>query len=383
MPSVSTQPAAASTCSTWLKPRTSSRRRATPSRSRKRFDVSLASPTGPCPSLSRAARASFFLECWSCGLFEGLFVEEAPAHGVVLHRDVALREHDLEKMREPPGRAEHLGAAVEIHAPDAAEALVELPGIERADPLPVAVEALGPDIQRERVVPAQVLHIEDLEPGLLHLDHHVGEARDPAAREHVLADEVVGLVVADVADEVDQAEAARLERARMRLNQVDQPIAAGVLEAADRDDLVVLPVHAAEVALERRGLAQPPPLDLATRVLDLRAGGVVAGHLHAEALLRVEQEAAEAAADVDHVVAGLEQHFLSDVLELVALRLLERARALLPVGAGVEHQGIIQPEAVELGPERVVELGVALGTQPARVGVQELVQAVCDAHQRV
>src|SRR5258706_5051482 len=144
MPSVPPKPAAASTRSTCVKPRTSSRRRAAASRSRNRFDVSLASPTGPCPSLSRSARASFFLECWRCGLFEGLFVEEAPAHGVVRHRDVALREHDLEKMREPPGRAEHLGAAVEIHAPDAPEALVELFGIKRADPVPVAVEALGP-----------------------------------------------------------------------------------------------------------------------------------------------------------------------------------------------------------------------------------------------
>src|SRR2546425_4807691 len=202
MPSVSTQPAAPSTRSTWLKPRTSRRRRAGPWRSRKRFDVSFASPTGPSGrgwapvppmnSLSRAARASFFLECWSCGLFEGLFVEEAPAHGVVLHRDVALREHDLEKMREPPGRAEHLRAAVEIHAPDPAEDLVEPPGIVRTDPLPVAVEALGPDIQRERVVPAQVLHIQDLEPGPLPLDHHVGEAPDPAARGHLISGEVGG-----------------------------------------------------------------------------------------------------------------------------------------------------------------------------------------------
>src|SRR6266850_7947859 len=164
MPSLSPQPAAASTCSTWLKARTSSERRATFSRSRKRFDVSLASPTGPCPSLSRAARASLFCECCCCGL--RLFVEEAPAHGVVLHRDVALREHDLEKMREPPGRAEHLGAAVEVHAPDAPEALVELFGIERADPVPVAVEALGPHIERQRVVPAQVLDVEDLESRL-------------------------------------------------------------------------------------------------------------------------------------------------------------------------------------------------------------------------
>src|SRR2546430_11271001 len=163
MPSVSTQPAAPSTRSTWLNARTSSRRRATPSRSRNRFDVSLASPTGPCPSLSRAARASFFLECWSCGLFEGLFVEEAPAHGVVRHRDVALGEHDLEKMREPPMRAEHLGAAIQVHAPDAAEALVEFLRIERADPLPVAVQTLGPHGARHRVVPGPSLDAPGLE----------------------------------------------------------------------------------------------------------------------------------------------------------------------------------------------------------------------------
>src|SRR5258708_24873361 len=150
MPSVSTQPADASTGSTSLKPRTSSLRRAALARSRNRFDVSLARPTGPAPSLSRAARSSFFRKC--CGFALG-FVEEAPAHGVVLHRDVALREHDLEKMRESRGRAEHLGAAVEIHAPDAAEALVELLGMKRADPLPVAVRERAPHTQRVRAGP--------------------------------------------------------------------------------------------------------------------------------------------------------------------------------------------------------------------------------------
>src|SRR5689334_17048929 len=145
MPSVSTQPACGSTDSTSLKARTSSRRRATLARSRNRFDVSFARPTGPAPSLSRAARASFFRE-YDCGL---LFVEEAPAQRIALHRDVALREHDLEEMRAPGRRAEHLRAAVEVDAPDAAEALVESRGIERPDLLPVAVEALGPRVERE------------------------------------------------------------------------------------------------------------------------------------------------------------------------------------------------------------------------------------------
>src|SRR2546423_8832677 len=192
------------TSRTALNARTSRRRRATLSRSRKRFEVSLASPSGPWPSLSDAARSSFFFVCCCRGLgFK--FVEEAAAHWVAGRRDVALGEHDLEKMRAPAGGAEHLRAAVEVHPPDAAEALVEAARVNSADLVPVAVEALAPPIERERVVPAQVIDVEDFQPRLLHLHDHVGEAGNPAAGEDVLADEVVGLEVADMADEVDEA----------------------------------------------------------------------------------------------------------------------------------------------------------------------------------
>src|SRR5690348_3503051 len=177
MPSVSTK--SSSMQSTSLNARTSSRRRATFSRSRKRFEVSLASPIGPAPALSCAARASFFLLC----RLSGLFVEEAPAHRVRRLGDVALGEHDLEEMRVAGRRAEHLGAAVQVGAPDAAEALVEALRVERLDALPVLVEALAPDIERQRIVATQVLDVEHLEARLFHLDHDVGEARDPAARE--------------------------------------------------------------------------------------------------------------------------------------------------------------------------------------------------------
>src|SRR5690348_1277110 len=155
---------------TSLKWRTSSRRRATLSRSRNRFDVSFASPTGPAPALSCAARASFFLLNGLGKRFAQLFVEEAPAHRVRGGRGVALGEHDLEKMRVAGRRAEHLGAAVQVDAPDAPEALVEALRIERLDARPVLVEAPAPLVERERVVPAQVLHVDHLQPGLLHLD---------------------------------------------------------------------------------------------------------------------------------------------------------------------------------------------------------------------
>src|SRR5438067_5132125 len=180
MPSAST--ASALTESTWLNSRTSSRRRGGASRSRKRLEVSFASPTGPAPppsgALSRAARASFFCACCLRGLLVK-FVEVLARHRVARCRDVALGKDDLEKVRAPGGGAEHLGAAVEIHAPDAPEPLVEFLRIEPPDRLPVAVEALGPDVERERVMAAQVFHVQHFEARLFHLDHHVGEARDP------------------------------------------------------------------------------------------------------------------------------------------------------------------------------------------------------------
>src|ERR1041384_4060933 len=111
MPSASTLPSP--TWRTSLNARTSSRRRGAPSRSRNRFEVSFARPTGPDPCLSCAARASFFLLCRRLGL-----VEESPRHRVARHADVTLREHDLEEVRAPGRAAEHLGAAVEVHAPD-------------------------------------------------------------------------------------------------------------------------------------------------------------------------------------------------------------------------------------------------------------------------
>src|SRR5678816_2844597 len=115
MPSASTQPEppVSPNWMTWLKARTSRRRRSPAARSRKRLDVSLASATGPPAALSCAARASFFFAC-CCKLV----VEELPAHGIARHRHVALGEDDLEEVRAPDARAEHLGAAVQIRSPD-------------------------------------------------------------------------------------------------------------------------------------------------------------------------------------------------------------------------------------------------------------------------
>src|SRR4051812_162867 len=102
---------------------------------------------------------------------DGLFaVEELAAHGVARAGDVALGEHDLEKMRAARGRAEHLGAAVQVNEPDAPETLIEALRVQRLDALPVALEPLRPGIERERIVAPQVLDIDDFESRALHFD---------------------------------------------------------------------------------------------------------------------------------------------------------------------------------------------------------------------
>ena len=163
----------------------------------------------------------------------------------------------------------------------------------------------------------------------------------------------------------------------MRPHDLGQLVAPGVLERADRDHLVVLAPHVAEVGVDHlERLAQPAAGDLVAHHRHLLGGGVDAGHAHAAALVGAEHEAAEAAADVDHLLAGGEPQLGADVIDLVLLRLFQRARAFLPVGAGVHHQRVVEPEAVELGAERVVKARVGLGLLPGRVRVAQLVPAV-------
>ena len=85
-----------------------------------------------------------------------------------------------------------------------------------------------------------------------------GQARDPAAGEYVLADVELGVAHADVADEVQHAQPAGLEKIGVRLDHLAQLVAAGVLEHADRNHLVELGVHLAEIRLAHFQLVGQP-----------------------------------------------------------------------------------------------------------------------------
>src|SRR5712692_1945554 len=364
MPSAETRARAASTSTTSLKPERSKRGRACRSRSRNRLDVLFASPIPPGPPAVSSARSRASLLSW---LFTG--VEEGAAHRIVL-ADVALAHHDLEEVCLAVGRAEHLRAGPEIAAPDAPELFVEPFRVELVHLVPVAIEAQRPVVERQRVVAAQVLDVHHLQPAALAPVDRFGEARDPAAGEDVLAYPELGVAHADVADEVDHPEPARLEIIRVGPDHLPELVSARVLERADREQLVELARHLAEIALEDFHLAlQTAALDLLARLAHLLGRGVDARAARTVLLPGVEQQVAPTAADVGEGIPRLEQHLLADVVHLVRLRFFQRPRAVHEPGAGVRHADFVEPLPVEALAGSIVETRVLLGLRDRSVAV--------------
>src|SRR5690349_5873925 len=374
MPSAETRECTPSTSTTSSKAERSTRGRALASRSRKRFEVLFASPIPSAPpALSSAC------SCASLSSYRFIAgVQEGAAHRVVVP-DVPLAHHDLEEMGLALRRAEHLRAGPEVGAPDAPEPLVELAGIELADPFPVPVEAARPVVQRKRVVAAQVLDVHHLESAALAPVDRLGKARDPAPREDVFAYPELGVAHADVADEMDHPKAARLQVIGVGLDHLAELIAPRVLERADREQLVELARYLAEIALEHLYLAlESAALDLRSRLLDLLGGGVDAGAARLVLVPGVEQQVAPAAADVGEGVAFLEQHLAADVVHLGDLRLLERVRPISEPRAGISHADLVEPLAIEVLAGAVVEAGVLLGLGDRGIAVQQLVPPVAN-----
>src|SRR5258706_12204653 len=342
MPSADTRERAASTSTTWLKPERSTRGRNCRSRSRKRFDVLFASPIPPRPPAASSARSRASLLSW---LFTG--VEEGAAHRIVV-ADVAFADYDLEEVRLAIGGAEHLGARPQVGPPDSAEPLVEFPGIELVHPLPIAVEAPRPVVERERVVAPQVLDVHDFQPAALAPVDRLGKARDPAAGQDVLAYPELGVAHADMTDEVDHPEPAGLEISGVGADHLRKLVAPRMLERPDRQQLVELARHLAEVALEDFHLAfQAAALDLGARFPDLFSGGVDAGAERAVPLPGVEEQVAPAAADVGESVTSLEEDLAAHVVHLGDLSFFERLGSVGVPGAPVGQSHVVMPFPVE------------------------------------
>ena len=112
--------------------------------------------------------------------------EKLTAHRIAVGRDIALAEHDLEQMRLFMWRTKQLGASNEISAPYSPKPLVKFHWIKRVNLRPAPIEALGPDIERESIVAAQILDVDHLQPIGLHGDNDVRQAGNPAAGKYML-----------------------------------------------------------------------------------------------------------------------------------------------------------------------------------------------------
>ena len=162
------------------------------------------------------------------------------------------------------------------------------------------------------------------------------------------------------ADRVQHHDAVVLQQLLHLAEVLDVVGDADMLEHADRDDAVVaVGLLAIVEQLEAHPVGEAALQRAAARdvVLLLRQGD--AGHVDAVLLAEEQAHAAPARADVEHLLAGHQQHLRGDVLLLVELGLLERLVAVLEVGAGILPVAV-EEEIVELAVEVVVVRHVAL-----------------------
>ncbi len=138
-----------------------------------------------------------------------------------------------------------------------------------------------------------------------------------------------------------------------------------MLEHADRGDLVELDaLQVAEVPqFDGDAVLQSEPLHLRHSEIVLRLGEGHAMRPHTVMLRGMAHQPAPAAADVEHVLAGLQAQLAADHLELGALRGRDVGVPVGEVGAGIDHLGV-EKELVEIIRQVVVELHQRLVVAP-------------------
>src|SRR5436309_9026 len=137
---------------------------------------------------------------------------------------------------------------------------------------------------------------------------------------------LVGDSCAHTNDEVDDATSTCFERGRVRRNYVGKLIASRMFECADRKQLVILARDLAEVGFENADFrVQTAARDVCAQLRDLLGSDVDSRTERAVMLPSMEEQATPTAADVNERFARLELNLATDVVEFVALSLLERA----------------------------------------------------------
>ena len=282
--------------------------------------------------------------------------------------------HRRRRLGERP-RAEHLvdGGVADLEAV-AGSAQVQAPdpqALGAGEPLrllEVLIEALGPVAKRLRVVGVEVLDVEGLEPRPLERREHPGEVEQLAVGEDVAVRELAAdvdavLLGGDPDDPVVEYPAVGLQ---YPLDLAAVLVDLGLADVLDHPDAR----DGVEAVIGEVAIVGYPDLD---QVADPGFPRPLGGELglrrrkgdpeRRDAVLAggVDHEAAPAAADVEHPLAGLELQFPTDQLELRLLRFLQGLGPLLEQGAAVGHR-LVEEECEEIVRDVVVvthRLGVA------------------------
>ena len=223
-------------------------------------------------------------------------------------------------------------------------------------------------------------------PASFHRHDHVGEARDPAAGEDVLADEELGVAPSDVADEVQHAEAARLQEVGMR---ADRPRRAGRARRA-RARRSTRPCRTARTrrasrrrrrASRRRqaSLASISPATPSTCSVVVLTPVTRAPSVSAARNMKPPKPQPMSTTRSPGASRSLRQTW--SILFACACSSVRVPSC--PVRAGVHHQRIVEPEPVEIGAEPVVRARVLLRLLACRVRAMQLVPAVALRDERV
>ena len=187
---------------------------------------------------------------------------------------------------------------------------------------------------------------------------------------------------AHVADRVQQHDAVLAQQIVHLGEELRVVVDADVLEHADRYDAVeLLPYLAVVAQLEAYPVGQPRLARPLVRQLVLLLGQRDAGDIDLLEACEIERELAPAAADVEHLEAGLEVELGGDQAQLVLLGLLQRFGVVEEVGAGILHP-LVEEELVEVVAEVVVVRHVLLRLAD-RVRLLEALEAARDAAQHL
>src|SRR5215212_403277 len=278
-----------------------------------------------------------------------------PSYAMQRHRrGVILGEKHLIERGVRCFRGGHAGAQVEL--PHLLKG-----GVVALDVQPRAVraEVLQPALRCVMVVTDHVLDVENGQAFLFEAVRDLGELRLVGVGKDVLGAERIVLVLRRVrADGVHESHSIR----RQHLGDFSEVAVVfaprHVLHHADADHAVELRLDLVEVGVfDFHAIVQTFALRAGLSELELTPAQGHAGPCHAVMLRGVDEQAAEAAADVEQAVAFAQPQLLADALELVLLQRVEILARIERVAARIREL-LIEKSLEQIVAEIVVALDV-------------------------